>query len=96
MEFIPHCGSLTLIATLQCDRLVKAYNNFNNQKHNSTLNIYIYTHTHAYIHVTTYQIWKCVSSGRAVSACYEKQGDVSNIMAQNPQTNIINEGRTKF
>ena len=109
MEFIPHCGILTLIATLQCDGLLKAYYNFNNHKQNKScswcnmfgnsyflLKIYIHTHTHTYIHVTTYQIWKCVSSGRAVSACYEKQGDVSNIMAQNPQTNIINEGRTKF
>jgi hypothetical protein len=49
------------------------------------------------IYITTYQICSCcMPTGRAVSACYGKQGEVSNIMAQNPQTNIINQWRIKF
>jgi len=37
-----------------------------------------------------------MSSGRAVSACYGKLGEVPNIMAWNPQTNIITQGKKKF
>jgi len=35
-----------------------------------------------------------MSSGRAVSACYVKEGAVSSIIAQNPQTNISYQGKT--
>jgi len=49
-----------------------------------------------YICITTYEVCSCcVSSGRVVSACYGKQGEVSNVMAWNPQTNIINQGKKK-
>ena len=42
----------------------------------------------------TYQICNCcISSGRAVPACYGYQVEDSNIMAQNPYTNIINQER---
>jgi len=37
-----------------------------------------------------------MSGGRAVSACYGNQVEDSNIMAQNPCINIINQGRKKF
>jgi len=50
-----------------------------------------------YIYITTYQICSCcVSSRRTVFACYGKQDGISNIMAWNPNTNIMNQGRTKF
>jgi len=50
-----------------------------------------------YIYITTYQICsRCMSRGRVGSACYGEKGVVSNIRAQNPQTDILNQGRTKF
>jgi transcription termination factor Rho len=49
------------------------------------------------IYVSTYQLCRfCLSCGRAASGCYGKPGAASHIMAQKPQTNIMNQGRTKL
>jgi hypothetical protein len=38
----------------------------------------------------------CVSSTKAVSAIYRKEGEVSHTVSQNPQVNSINQGRKKM
>jgi hypothetical protein len=67
--------------------------------------IYVYTHTHIDTHTHTYvYIYISLHTKFAAVACLQEgqflpameNSEVSNIMAQNHQINIIKQGRTKL